>query len=150
MNTKVKSKKNYDSNARELVWKLQKADTQLKLFFNILSDAKKIKLSEIHDKLKFLYPINKASLKSLNHMLAKFKIQIINDTTKKAMSKNPMIQSNDIYLPEGYRSNGKPRKIDIAGYRLQVKSFPEYNQAIPYTYDYRYDDMVPMVINHGN
>ena len=149
MNTKVKSKKNYDSNARELVWKLQKADTQLKLFFNILSDAKKIKLSEIHDKLKFLYPINKASLKSLNHMLAKFKIQIINDTTKKAMSKNHNIQTNEPYRCH-VRRNGKPRKIDIAGYRLQVKSLPEYNQAIPYTYDYRYDDMVPMVINHGN
>ena len=125
MNTKVKSKKNYDSNARELVWKLQKADQDLRLFFNILSDVKKIKLSGIHDKLKFLYPINKASLKSLNHMLAKFKIQIINDATKKAMSKNPMIQSNDIYLPEGYRANSKPITI--------------YNRR-----------HLPMVINHGN
>ena len=55
------------------------------------------------------------------------------------------IQNNEPYKCKS-RLNGKVKHIEIINYKPQTKALPEYSQYIPYTYDSRYNDCLPMVI----
>ncbi len=112
INTQVTKNKNYSYHAGQLINKMLKQDTNLKLFFNILEPKQtKVNINLIRDSLKELYPVNKDSIKDLNKLLSKYKI-IIED---KPLTVNPYtlrpIKSNDIYLPSEYRTNSKPVTI---------------------------------------
>ena len=125
MNTKVKKTKVYEGYAEQVINRLIKQDTQYRLFFNILSDKKlTIPLSQIESELRPLYRITDKSIKYLNKLLAKYKINIDVNAKVNPKTLRPIV-TNDIYLPKGYRQNGKPITI--------------YSR-----------NHLPMVINHGN
>lgn len=112
INANVKKSKNYNHLAGNLMMKLLKQDDKLKLFFNILEPKpKQININLIREYLQELYPVNKDSIKDLNSLLKKYKVQI----EDKPLKINPItlrtIKSNDIYLPSEYRTNSKPITI---------------------------------------
>ena len=111
MNTKVKKTKAYEGYAEQVINRLIKQDTQYRLFFNILSDKQiKIPLQQIENELRPLYRVTEKSIKYLNKLLAKYKIHIDYHAKVNPVTLRPIV-TNDIYMPTGYRSNGKPITI---------------------------------------
>jgi GTPase Era involved in 16S rRNA processing len=107
----IKSKKDYQGYAQQVIEKLLKADNDLLLFFNILDDNKRrIPLISIIDDLKPLYRVTAKSIIKLNSYLKKYNIEIVTDTVIIKQT-NPMIQLAEPYYPKDYKSNSKPVTI---------------------------------------
>ena len=113
INANVKKSKNYNHLAGNLMMKLLASDVKLQLLFNVVNidGVRKVNLNSIRDELKNLYPVNKDSVRDLNVLLKKYKVQI----EDKPLTVNPYtlrpIKSNDIYMPKGYRQHSKPITI---------------------------------------
>jgi hypothetical protein len=133
MNTEVK--KNYSHLAGNLMMKLLASDVKLQLLFNVVNidGVRKVNLNSIRDELKNLYPVNKDSVRDLNVLLKKYKVQI----EDKPLKVNPQtalpIQTRDIYRPRGYARDGKPITI--------------YSRKhLPMIYNYNNNNYRPMLV----
>jgi hypothetical protein len=133
MNTEVK--KNSSHLAGNLMMKLLASDVKLQLLFNVVNidGVRKVNLNSIRDELKNLYPVNKDSVRDLNVLLKKYKVQI----EDKPLKVNPQtalpIQTRDIYRPRGYARHGKPITI--------------YSRKhLPMIYNYNNNNYLPMLV----
>ena len=112
MNTKVKSGKKRQGHGIEyLIDRLHRADKKsgnLLMFTHLFSGSKKtVYVENIVNMIKTVNDYHAPSKSYLKSLAAKLKLYNIT-LTHKPESK---IQNNDVYMPKGYKANGKPITI---------------------------------------
>ena len=111
MNTKVKSGKRQGHGIEYLIDRLHNQDKRsgnLVMYRHLFSGCKKtVYLENIIDIIKTVNDYHVPSKSYLKSLAAKLKLYNIT-LTHKPESK---IQNNDVYMPKGYKANGKPITI---------------------------------------
>ena len=142
-----------------LLSRLIKADKSNKIMTNLifnpkhnvyLSDNIKSLINEVN-KNRNKKHYSKRFYKMLKERLSELNIHLLIDEKTNHETLLP-IQNNDIYKCKS-KLNGKVKVIyhaqgnNIRYHKPESKSYPEYSQYIPYTYDSRYNDCLPMRID---